>query len=251
MHSGNNVTASTIRERYHHQKLQQQRGGLMKWSVAFFSLATLCIATSARAADLPVKTQVDHVYPYTWTGFYVGGHAGYMEGFTQNDSTFLPNGRASSWFVGVQGGYRYQLPNNFVIGGQIAAPLWGKDQSLTVFGVATTTAKFKGAVIGQGILGYAMGRFLPYGTLGIGKGRVEAQEVIPGAVSNVVRNTHTLYTAGFGMKYAVTDHVSVGIGYNHLTTSSEPYDCGPVVCGIVGNIKLNADSVAGSLDYKF
>ena len=51
--------------------------------------------------------------------------------------------------------------------------------------------------------------------------------------------------------YAITDHFTTGLHYNHGWSSRETYNCGPAVCGIVGAFSGYGDSVAGGLEYKF
>ena len=205
-------------------------------------------SVTAFAADLPVKAppKTPYVSTFNWTGFYVGGNVGYLSGTTSNDSG-LPNARASGVFGGFQGGYRYQFANNAVLGFQVNAPLWAQSQTATFAGGFQDTVKVKGSVLGQVQLGYAMGRWLPFLTAGGGAAWVSGQE----NTSLVVNNTHTLATAGVGVNYAITDHFTTGVRYNHLWASKETYNCGPVFCGVVPSISFEADTVAAVLEYKF
>jgi len=213
-------------------------------------------ATGAFAADMaPVykaRPATIAERAYNWTGFYVGAHVGHLTGHTSNDTNgILPNGTADAWFAGVQGGYRYQFDNNLVLGLQISAPLTSNEQVYSVFG-NLNHVDVKYSVLGQIQLGYAYGRLLPYLSAGIGQTKVEAWEVpVFGPESNHVTNTHTLYALGFGMKYGVTEHVSVGLGYNHTWTSREPYDCGPASCNPVGSFDFRGDTVSATVDYRF
>ena len=55
------------------------------------SVLATSLATSALAADLPVKAPpVPAVQAVSWTGLYVGGHAGYAWGRSDGDLTFDP-----------------------------------------------------------------------------------------------------------------------------------------------------------------
>jgi opacity protein-like surface antigen len=217
--------------------------------VAFLGL----FSSSAMAADMsaPVYKAAPLVErAYNWTGFYVGGNVGYLAGTTDNNTTFLPNGTAKSWMAGVQGGYRYQLSNNIVLGLEAWVPLWSNSQSLTVFG-NFNEVKLKWAFIGQGQVGYAIGRWLPFVTGGIGAAHAESSETDPVGNVGVASATHTVYTLGAGVNYAIADHWTTGIVYNRLWTSQEPYNCGPVVCGVVGSFSLSANVVSAVLEYKF
>jgi len=50
------------------------------------ALTAFAAAAPARAADLPLKAPAAAAVAYSWTGFYIGGQAGY--GFGHNSSSF-------------------------------------------------------------------------------------------------------------------------------------------------------------------
>src|SRR5262245_24901257 len=98
------------------------------WTALGFTV----LATSATAADLPRKAPpAPPVHPEqaaSWTGFYVGAHAGYSWGRWDGDLTFDPGTGpivvfdpshrkidANGALVGGQVGFNYQL-NSFVFG---------------------------------------------------------------------------------------------------------------------------------------
>lgn len=217
------------------------------------SFAFLIFASTASfAADMPIKAPPQAAPPvnaFNWTGWYLGIHGGGYWGDTSNDRT-LPNVSASDGFFGVQGGYRYQFPNNVVVALQVSAPLWSSDQSKVILPGIINDAKFKGSVLAQGHLGYAFGRFMPFLTGGIGAAWIEGQETIGGVASNTVNVTHTLYTFGAGINFAITDHFTTGVRYNHLWTSHESYACG-AFCTPPASIWFDADTFTAVLEYKF
>lgn len=190
--------------------------------------------------------------PFDWTGYYLGAHLGYLTGDTDNDTEgLLPNGSAESWLVGIQASHRRQFSNDVVLGVGVSAPLASKDQSVTTFG-NLNTVEMKGSVLGHVQLGYASGRFLPFVVGGVGAAWVEAREVLAnGTASPWVDNTHLIGTIGLGINYAISDRWSTGVRYNHIWTSRERYDCGPAVCGIVGEFDLRSRTVTGTLEYRF
>ena len=64
-------------------------------------LATSALATPAVAADLPLKAPAPPpVQAVSWTGLYVGGHAGYAWGRSDGDLTFDPDRRQAAEPVG-------------------------------------------------------------------------------------------------------------------------------------------------------
>src|SRR4029077_1445267 len=132
-------------------------------SVVFLILSPV----AALSADLVLKTRPAPVMAtlpiFNWTGWYIGAHLGGYSGDTSN-SNGLPNVSASNAFFGVQGGYRWQYTNNLVLGIQVSAPLWTDDQNKPIIAGVTNTAKFKGSILGQGQVGLAYGRWLPFVT---------------------------------------------------------------------------------------
>jgi outer membrane immunogenic protein len=145
----------------------------------------------------------------SWTGFYIGGHAGYGWGSLNGDTTrsvvipppsapnfwvntpttipfvferdFGPQG----WLGGLQAGYNFQS-GLFVYG--LEADLSWADQRDLIFlhgdtrprfvntedysYEETTSAKLKYMGTVRGRLGYALGQFLPYATGGFAWGRM-------------------------------------------------------------------------------
>src|SRR5262245_61403864 len=76
------------------------------------ALAAVAIAAPVSAADYPARGPVYKAAPmplFNWTGFYVGGHAGY--GWSDSEN-LDPKG----WFGGGQVGYNWQYAPNWVFG---------------------------------------------------------------------------------------------------------------------------------------
>ena len=95
----------------------------MKFLVAIL-IASFC-ATSALAADLPVRTYTKapvYVEPgYDWTGFYIGLNGGYSWGNASNTFTTTVPVTSSSqhmdgWVFGGQAGYNWQFNKSWVFG---------------------------------------------------------------------------------------------------------------------------------------
>src|ERR1700730_4212330 len=94
------------------------------------ALAALAIAAPASAADMPTRGPVYKAAPaplFNWTGFYVGGNAGYS---WPDDANLNPKG----WSGGGQVGYNWQYAPNWVFG--LEADMSGSDISKTTGGAA-------------------------------------------------------------------------------------------------------------------
>lgn len=137
------------------------------------ALFTLC-ATSIAQAD-------------EWTGFYVGLHAGLADGEVSalgasvSDDTFA---------YGLQAGYNYHSPSNWVFGGELS---YGTAE-YSAFGVTgdidTTRVKFKAGYA------YALGTTLVYGTIGY-------------ADLDDGDDNATGITYGIGVGYKATDNIAL------------------------------------------
>ena len=163
------------------------------------ALGLTLLATSAMAADLPRKAPpvapVQSVQPISWTGFYVGAHAGYSWGRSDGDLTFDPGGGpievfdpanrtidAHGWLAGGQIGFNYQL-NSFVFGLEADAS-WTNLKGSGSFN--TAPGDFNWAIESRldwfgtvrGRAGVAVNNFLFYATGGVAFGQSKADLVV-------------------------------------------------------------------------
>jgi outer membrane immunogenic protein len=100
---------------------------LNKHLLASVAVAALIVASPARAADLPLKAPPPAAAPWTWSGFYVGGHGGCAWGHdattSVNDPFFfgkfptfsVPGFDPKGCLGGFQAGANWQTAN--IIGG--------------------------------------------------------------------------------------------------------------------------------------
>jgi len=111
----------------------------MKFLVAIL-IASFC-ATSALAADLPVRTYTKapvYVEPgYDWTGFYIGLNGGYSWGNASNTfTTTVPVTSTSQhmdgWVFGGQAGYNWQFNKSWVFGIEGDIDATGQDGTATL-----------------------------------------------------------------------------------------------------------------------
>lgn len=214
-------------------------GRIAAGGVTLAMLAVLLPADRAAAADLapaPVtKAPVAIPTPvFSWTGFYIGANAGYGWSSGQ-DGLGLYGVDPKGWFGGGQVGYNYQFGNNVVAGleadlqgGDISAGPAGLNSSLDLFGTV------------RGRLGYAFGRVLPYVTGGFAWGDNSIDYL--GASQS---QTHTGWTAGAGIEYALTDHWTAKTEYLYTDYGSKFYD------SLGANAGLTTQTAKVGINYKF
>src|SRR4051794_3497142 len=90
-----------------------------KHLLAGVAFGTLALGGPAAAADMVLKAPV-YKAVYDWTGFYIGGHAGYSRGSSSGVLTDPVIATTSSQFSGmiggVQAGYNVRLPSGLLLG---------------------------------------------------------------------------------------------------------------------------------------
>ncbi len=207
---------------------------------AFFVGALVSGMGLAAAADLPVKaTQVAH---YDWTGFYVGGNAGYGWSRAASSLEYLLNGvpmpitagvpdsyrnNSSGFIGGGQVGYNFQI-NRTVLG--IEADLSYSDVHIdnTINGTtaaatpftSTQSQKLKWLATLRGRVGYTPNdALLLYVTGGLAFGRVEdstrlAFNTVGGTTYfGSGTSTRSGWTVGGGAEYGISTNLSAKLEY--------------------------------------
>ena len=222
----------------------------MRLALVISGLATvLALTQSATAADLPMYTKAPAAPAYySWTGFYVGAHLG----GAWSDTTISSADRVlmNTFYGGVpeprgiigggQIGYNYQLPNNFVLGVEVAGgggP--GFSDRVSIPGVSEARSEGEWYTMAGGRLGYAMDRWLPYVVGGGAWGGNKAFSTFGGNF----RNTHEGYFIGGGVEYGLSQNITVGIDYRYLDLEKKVY--GSVTTG------SEISAVVGRLNYRF
>jgi outer membrane immunogenic protein len=219
------------------------------------ALLAVFVVGPAMAADFPVKAAPPPVPIYTWTGWYVGGNAGYGWGdssdprisifdstgvvlapyFAAPGSNAFQSVRPNGFIGGGQLGYNYQS-GNFVYGG--IADFQGSAMRGSSLGIATPgafaptnqTLSAKEDWLGtvRGRLGVASQNWLFYGTGGLAYGQVESSLTFstfdrptPFILSGSQESTKVGWAAGVGAEYGVTRNWSVGIEYLHFDLGND------------------------------
>jgi high affinity Mn2+ porin len=233
--------------------------------IASASVVTLGLSVSARSADfslIPAATPPVAAAPTTpleatgaalpaWTGFYLGGHAGYMAansnwrtsgigagGLLQSGSTDIFD-RAGPWGPmtgGFQGGYNYLFPSHFMLGIETdisfpnhlsATPIFSS-AATGQFGITDTVKLFSTV---RARAGYVFGNWLVYGTGGFAFDRDLLQNTqeagVSGGIGVAAGNVNQTYfsrygwTLGLGVELGLSQNWSAKIEYDFMTFGSQ------------------------------
>jgi outer membrane immunogenic protein len=178
-------------------KVDFEQGLILKGHLlASFAVVALAAAGPALAADLPLKAPPPVAAPWSWSGFYIGGHGGYGWGqdfltdindpfFTGKFPGFNPTGFDPKGFLGgLQAGANWQsgsivvglegdLSFTDIKGSSLGVPaptvVTFPPVTFTTTGSAASSGAFDLLGSGRGRLGYlATPDILLYGTGGLG-----------------------------------------------------------------------------------
>jgi outer membrane immunogenic protein len=200
------------------------------------AVAAMVAAGSASAADFGRARASPYYGPptalplFNWTGFYVGGHAGWGWGSALGTDP-------SGYLIGLQAGYNFQYASNLLAGFETDIAITGIDG--TAAGT-TVSLDYLGTVRGR--LGYTMERVLFYGTAGLAYGR---GDVASGGLSN--KQGHIGWTLGAGLEAMLAPNITARIEYLYADLGNETYTTigGPVRVG------LDTSIVRVGMNYKF
>jgi outer membrane immunogenic protein len=222
------------------------------------ALVAFAAVGSAGAADLPVKAPPIVAAPaFSWTGCYVGAHAGYGWGRNKNDfgaavasggteeGTFFPaefgpfNHNTSGGVAGGQLGCNKQFANNWVVG--IEGELWWSGMKGRFTAPEDSTdprqfSRFESRNLWDGDvalrLGYAWDRSLLYGKAGVAVGSfryTEWHDDFPtahgcpggtGVCSVSFTDTRAGLLLGVGWEYAWTNNWTFKVEYDYINYGS-------------------------------
>jgi outer membrane immunogenic protein len=204
---------------------------------------------------------------WSWSGCYVGGHAGGLWAKSTEWIVRTPNGAffgqslgahtLDGWIGGVQAGCDHQLSGGVVIGiqGDYAwADAQGSHDSALEFGVAYhSKAKSLASVTGR--LGYAWDRFLGYVRGGAAWERDEysASTIILGT-AYTARETRPGWTVGAGGEYAFSNFLTGFVEYTYVDFGSRQITFTPQVVGLglaYLDIKETKNVVRAGLNIRF
>jgi len=242
---------------------------IMKSALGALSLAAL--VTQASAADLAARpyTKAPPMIAaiYDWSGFYIGGNAGWasshkcwnqLAGFTPG---FEGCHDATGGVAGGQIGYRWQT-GAFVFGLEAQgdwADLKGSNNS-TVFGVINRT-RIDALGLFTGQVGYAWNSALLYvkGGAAVVRDSYRGFGIGIGAEFDRASETRWGGTVGVGLEYGFAPNWSVAVEYDHLFMGSR--DINLTATGVLAapagalvrtdRIGQDVDMVTARINYRF
>jgi outer membrane immunogenic protein len=243
----------------------------MKKTVLTSAIAvSLTLPGIAGAADLgqPIYKAPVVVAPFSWTGFYIGGQAGY--GWGSSDETFF-NGPNAPGFAGTQKydikggvaggvvGYNYQV-NSFVFGvegefnwASISGTSGIINYAPNLGDTYDTNVRWYGAAKGR--LGYAWDRFLIFGNGGGAWGDVRHRynAALNGGAANSFSESGTQsgWTAGAGLEYAFAPNWTGRIEYNYFDLGKGSIQYSPIPTTNLSEWKDTFSVMKAGINYKF
>jgi len=205
--------------------------------------------------------------PFTWTGAHIGVQAGYAWGKSTGGAYFPPatippfigDIDPEGFIGGVSAGYNLQFDNPFVIGieGDFNFASVDGDSSLVLTGIPSpfdeASGDLKWTASIRARAGYAIDRFLPYVTAGIAFGKYEFTPDYPtfGLGPQPDSKVHVGPTAGAGVEYAITDHLTTRLEYRYTNFGNATYAI-PGFCGCIeSRVDLKTHDIKIGLQYKF
>lgn len=228
------------------------------------------VSFSAQAADLPEAPPPAPAYvpEYSWTGMYVGAHAGYGWGEAENTLALKVGGDTlgeaeldaidvDGAIAGGQIGYNYQI-GSFVIGAEADLSWSGIEGEVGVgdddFGASLShDINWIGTVRGRA--GVALDRFLVYATGGVAFADVDTTVDINtpfGDYSKTDSNTHVGWTAGAGVEAFITPNLTAKVEYLYVDLGEEENVLAEFGrAAITTDTDLTAHMVRGGINYKF
>jgi outer membrane immunogenic protein len=233
------------------------REGLLAISAA----AVLGLGASAAHADGYIRGPGYRVpAPFSWTGFYIGGHVGGAWSQVDWANVSLTNERVnndSSGFIGGgQVGFNWQV-GNIVLGveGTYSATNLGDTATSTVNPAAVTyhtDIDNIGTVTGR--LGFAADKFLIYAKGGWAIANVEVSgrdTALPDRFS--FSHTQNGWTVGAGVEYMLSRNISLGAEYAFIDLGSHSFTGTTVglLPVTIRDVDTQIHSVTGRLNFRF
>jgi outer membrane immunogenic protein len=214
----------------------------------FVSAASAADLRPAYKAPAPVAAP----YAYSWSGFYIGAHAG--GGWTDLS---LTDDNATGFVGGGQIGYNWQFAPNWVIGieGDFSGTSISDSASAVIpgIGVVSASADLNWLASVRGRLGYTWDRFMLYFTGGGAWASIDTSISVPG-ISVSSNATASGWVVGGGGEWAFAPNWTIGVEYLHYefdSVSGDLFGVPVAALGAFGDDNGKVDVVRARLNYKF
>ena len=244
---------------------------LLPLIAAFASVATAASAADFPASPMPAKVALPAPILFSWTGCYVGVEGGGASGQGEQiaNSGAFPNATITGGMTikgGIAGGTvgcNIQM-SNFVVSGE-ADFSWtnkrGSRNDLPPFNTASVSeTRERWLDTFRGRFGYAIDRFMVYGTAGVAVAGTTVSITNPAFGTISESRDRTGWVAGLGGEFAVWTggafDVTLKVEYLHAGFESKQY-FNPQLVTPVGTIivtrdtKLTDDIIRAGLNVKF
>jgi outer membrane immunogenic protein len=261
---------------------------LKNFLLATVAASTLALGAPATAADMAARpyTKAPAMVPtqiYNWTGFYIGGNAGYHFGDRTDIVTTgqaaanigtvaaglrnpLVNQNRDGFIGGVQMGYNWQASPNWVFGLEADIQYVDVNRTLNAFGTSGLANNFSSRIDYLGTararLGYTWGATMLYATGGLAYAGVNnSASFFNGAGALAFfgedRTIRTGYTVGGGIEHMFTPNWSIKGEYLYYDLGRSNLNVALVAPGLgVGtgyntSIRNDGHIARVGLNYKF
>ena len=201
----------------------RNRCPLLLGSLAFGAWIAAADLRPANAADAALPLKAPAARPLDWSGFYVGGHVGYLRGRTSatvsDPAPSSVGGSFGALYGGLFAGYNYVLPSRTLIGieADLSFPNYlGADDVISSRTTATSDVAHRMDYMGtvRGRVGHVFDNWMLYGTGGFAFAQTRFQQT-PGVnddTNKIVRVTPG-WTVGAGAEVAVTSQWMARVEY--------------------------------------
>ena len=242
--------------------------------LVFGAAVAVAFAAPAWAADIPARTYTKApVYTapaviYNWTGFYIGGNAGWGESHSCTDFVSVAGlittdacVSKSGGLVGGQVGYRWQFGQ--AVFGLEAQGDWAdiRSQHVSLINPTFLTGtKLDALGLFTGQIGYSWGPSLLYvkGGAAVTSNTFDITNAFTGVSFTSTDATRWGGTVGIGWEYLITPNWSIGVEYDHLFMGhanvsfplANPIAVG-ALAGALDRIGQDVDMVTVRFNWKF
>ena len=212
---------------------------------------------------------------YNWSGFYIGGNAGYGWGTADVGDVSLWNDSAGTSLYGTIPAFSFDLrgalggaeagvnwQGGAFVGGLVAdidaAHIAGSHTDLANNFSVDATIRWLSTL--RANVGVAFGNVLLFGSAGVGFGGVEAtlHDTYGGTVLDTSdSNVHTGWVAGLGAAFGITSNSFIKVEWLHADLGSRDYAFPEDPSGVVGfplittSASVTANIVRASFDWKW